>query len=241
MELIVKTCSASNSMKTLVACILVVFCLSVPMWADLTEGFNNITTWAGSGWVQTNNSSPLGLTNWFQGNTGIFTSHSGTADSYIAANFDNAAFGGDISNWLLTPTLSLNNGDSISFWTRTETGAPFPDSLELRLSTNGANSNVGATATSVGDFTTILLTINPGLMGSYPDSWTHFTVMVSGLGGPTSGRYGFRYVVPDTSANGDYIGIDDVNVTQVPEPASMTLLISGLAGAALWRRKNRPS
>lgn len=207
------------------------------MWAGITEGFDNIATLPGNGWVQTNNSNPVGSTGWFQGNSGVFASHSGLPDSYIAANFDNAAFGGDISNWLLTPTFSLNNGYSISFWTRTEPNATAPDRLEIRLSTNGASSDVGSSASSLGDFTTLLLTINPALTPTgYPDGWTQFTATISGLGGPTDGRFGFRYFVPDTSTNADYIGIDDVNIT-TPEPTTWIMIGTGLVGLIARRRK----
>ena len=82
----------------------------------------------------------------------------------------------------------------------------------MRLSTNGASANVGGTAASVGDFTTLLLTVNPALNGGYPDSWTLFTATISGLGGPVSGRFAFRYNVADTSVNADYIGIDTLSV-----------------------------
>ena len=157
--------------------------------------------------MQTNNSIPIGRPGWFQGDTSTFPAQAGAANSYISANFNNAAFGGDISNWLLTPTLTLDNGQTLTFWSRTETGgALFGDQLEVRMSTNGASTNVGATASSIGDFSTLLLTVNP-----LPESWTLFTVTISGLGGPVSGRLAFRYDVADTSINGDVLGIDTLS------------------------------
>jgi hypothetical protein len=54
--------------------------------ATLVEDFDDVAALAGAGWIQTNNSSPPGETDWFQGNAGIFPAQAGPDDSYIAAN-----------------------------------------------------------------------------------------------------------------------------------------------------------
>lgn len=203
---------------------------NVAITSAFSEGFDNITTLPGAGWSQQNLSSPLGLSNWFQGNPTVFTSQSGADNSYIGANFDNVDDLGTISNWLLTPEIALKNGDQIKFWTRKPTvTTDFPDRLEVRLSTAGASTNVGATATSVGDFTTVLLSINPTLVtGVYPQVWTQFTVTISGLGAATTGRVGFRYFVTNagfSGANSDFIGIDTFEYAPVLSQA----VISGVS------------
>ena len=121
----------------------------------LTEVFNNITTLVPGGWVMQNNSSPVGTTGWFQGNSAVFPAQSGAANSYIGANFNNTTGTNTISNWLLTPPVTLQNGGVLTFWTRTVSSPSFPDRLQVRMSTNGTSQDVGATATSVGDFTTL--------------------------------------------------------------------------------------
>ena len=125
-----------------------------------------------------------------------------------------------LSNWLLTPTLTLKNGSQLTFWTRRLSGtAVFPDRLQVRMSTQGASTDVGTTETSVGDFDTLLLDINPTYStaatypAGYPAAFTEFTVTLSGLTAPTTGRLAFRYFVENggpSGANSLFIGIDTV-------------------------------
>jgi hypothetical protein len=214
----------------------------------LTEGFDDVSALPGSGWAVSNNSVPLGLTDWFQGNADLFGSQSGAPDSYLGANYNNTTGAGTISNWLLTPVLTLDNGAAISFYTCTPIGSIDPDRLELRLSAFGASTDVGSTATSVGDFALLLTTINPNLeIGGYPDAWTRFDSSISGLGGPVSGRLALRYFVTDGGPygyNSNYIGIDTFSFASappppVPEPSTCLLVGLGTLGLAAWRIRRR--
>ena len=128
-----------------------------------------------------------------------------------------------ISNWLLTPTMTLQNGSTLIFYTRTMDVPQFPDRLQVRMSTNGASTDVGTAAFDVGDFTTLLLDINPNQTTTgYPNVWTKFTVTVTGLGSPTMGRLALRYFVVNGGffrPNADYIGIDTVTLScTLPTP-----------------------
>lgn len=179
-----------------------------------------------AGWASQNLSSPVGSTGWFQGNAAVFPAQSGATTSYIGANFNNTTGDNTISNWLFMPNVTLKNGDIFTFWTRVPTGgAAFPDRLQVRMSTNGASVNAGATSTSVGDFTTLLLDINPTYTAAYPEVWTQYTITISGLGAPTSGRLAFRYFVESggpAGLNSNYIGIDNVVYTTFAAPCSGT-------------------
>jgi hypothetical protein len=202
----------------------------------LSEGFDNIAALPASGWVLQNNSSPPGTTSWFQGDPALFAAPSGPANSYIAANFNNAAYGGRVSNWLITPELALNNGESMNFALRL-LGEGFLDRVEVYLSTSGASTDVGSSASSTGAFTFLAAfdsTVDTG--------WVGRSVLVNGLTAPASGRFAFRYVVDDTSANGDYIGIDavSVNAAAIPEPGVMALVLLGSCAMVGVRRRLRP-
>jgi hypothetical protein len=182
----------------------------------LTEGFDDITTMPGDGFSFINVSDAVGLTDWFQGNDGVFPSHDGAPTSYIGANFNNTG-GSVINNFMITPVLNLENGDEITFWTRTTTGSGFPDRLEVRIDPDGSNIDPTGPA-DVGSYTELLLEINPSLtVGGYPDVWTEFTATVTGLTGAVDTRVAFRYWVTDAGPagnNSDYIGIDSLSIDE---------------------------
>ncbi len=235
-------------MKSVFTIIAAALLLSVPLksHADFFEGFDDISTLGASGWNIVNNSSPGGTDTWFQETLANieFPAQDGPLNSYIGVNYESTAPTGatnTISNWLIAPTQNFNNGDVFSFFTRKVSNSTFPDRLQVLLSTSGASSDVGTSPSSVGDFTTLLHDINPTLTTTgYPVDWTQFTTTLSGLSGPTSGRIAFRYFVTNGGlggTNADYVGIDSVSYSAVPEPTSMFLLASVGAGAFFFRRR----
>lgn len=208
-------------------------------WADpLTENFD-----AGvpAGWTVNNLSQPPGTVDWFQGNEGVFEAHQGAPNSYLAANFASGAEFSTISTWLILPTSTYRNGDTLSFYTRTADFSEWPDRLEVRFS-NVGGTDVGSTATSVGTFSTLLISINPALqVGGYPEEWTRYSTTLSGLTGATTGAFAFRYTVTDGGLfgqNSNYIGIDTVQIAPIPEPSTYVMMAAGL-GMVGWMRRRQ--
>ncbi len=191
----------------------------------LSESFDDVAGLTASGWAQVNASTaPLG-TGWFQGNSGIFAAASGAASAYAAANFlGTGSASGAVSNWLMTPVLMLDATSVVSFVARTA-GDGFLDRLEVRFSGNGASTNVADFGTLLGSF-----------QASTPTGWVGLSYTLSGLATPTEGRIAFRYIVDNVATAGNYIGIDDVAITAVPEPATYGLMGLGIAALLLRRR-----
>ena len=212
--------------------------LSTGASADpLTENFD-----AGvpAGWTVNNLSQPPGTLDWFQGNEFVFPAQQGAPNSYLAANFESGGEVSTISTWLILPTSTYRNGDTLSFYSRTAEFSEWPDRLEVRFS-NVGGTDVGTTATSVGTFSTLLISINPTLeVGGYPEDWTRYSATLSGLTGPTSGAFAFRYTVTDGGlfgANSNYIGIDTVQITAAPEPSVYMMMAFGLGMVGYMRRR----
>jgi hypothetical protein len=209
--------------------------------ALLTENFDNVSTGAAPpaangdctvnmpGWVARNRSGALGTTCVFQGIPTAFNAQAGAANSYAAMNFQSTTGTNTISTWLLTPVVTFTANSALEFWVRRVLDDDFPDRLQVRVSTAGAGTDVGASATAVGTFTTLLLDINPTYAGNFAcpaagvtnvstitgfpsTGWCRVRLTAAG-GLPTSGsgRIAFRYFVENGGPTGDnslFIGID---------------------------------
>ncbi|HYF31776.1 MAG TPA: choice-of-anchor J domain-containing protein [Chitinophagaceae bacterium] len=207
------------------------------------EEFDTTTSAFARGWVPINASAPKGRSVWVQGlfnnpaNTGLpypipFGPHSskGSYPGFIGADYlSTSAAAGVISNWLVSPVVTMQNGDKIIFYTRTALYAisatdstDFANRLQVRLNSNNEGTNVG-NGLNTGDFTNTLLDINPSYIethtnpalydpNSYPFRWTRFEATVGGLNGPTKGRFAFRYFVEGGGSNGlgSAVAVDSV-------------------------------
>ncbi|CDG84857.1 choice-of-anchor J domain-containing protein [Janthinobacterium agaricidamnosum] len=210
-----------KTFKIILAITALVFASSSHAASSLTENFDDVGALAG--WQLINHSSPAGLS-WFQGNDGIFGAHAGAANAYIGANYLSASQGiGYIDNWLITPELTLSGPTLVSFYTRGAGTPGFSDMLELRFS-SGAGS-------AIAGFTHTLLTV--GGSGPYPDLWTLNQATLDAVG---SGRFAFRYV--GNASASDYIGIDSVLISAVPEASTWAMLLAGLAALGWLRRQH---
>lgn len=146
----------------------------------------------------------------------------GTPNTFALVNYSSttstAATGATISNWLISPTISVQNGDIVTFYSRKGTSGTtdYADRLEFRMSTAATPTNPTGT-TGVGSFSTLCVSVNPSLATGfvYPKTWTQYSYTVSGLTGTTPVNFGFRYFVTNAGTNGansDIIGIDTFSV-----------------------------
>jgi hypothetical protein len=197
------------------------------------EEFDSMQRVIDMGWKAVNLSNPLGGESWQQGSYIVNTQKGGPFVSGISAHSYKASANelafvpytcgaglSFINCWLISPALSMKNGDIISFWTTTKASVSFPDRLQVWLNPTNDGTNVGRTDAETGDFSVKLLDLNPTYSFSpyptgYPTTWTKFEFIISGLPNGTIAqkhRVGFRYYVKNGGPSGsvsDEIGIDD--------------------------------
>ncbi|WP_207492549.1 choice-of-anchor J domain-containing protein [Aridibaculum aurantiacum] len=201
------------------------------------EEFDTVAASLSRGWMITNASTPKGSNIWQQGGEVMpwfspFSSN-GTYAGFIGADYTStSAAAGIISNWLISPPVTFQNGDKIIFYTRAlqyDDGAgdstDYGNRLQVRLNLHNEGLNVGS-GSDAGDFDTPLLDINPTYEFSsivtpstkaYPANWTRFEATVYGLSKPVRGRYAFRYFIEGGGWNGlgSGVGIDYVTYQSV--------------------------
>lgn len=197
------------------------------------EEFDSMQRVIDAGWKGVNLSNPMGGESWQQGSFIVnnlkggpfvsdISSHSykASANEHVFVPYscgDGLSF---LNCWLLSPALSMKNGDIISFWTTTKATVSYPDRMQVWLNPNNDGTNVGRNENETGDFTVKLLDLNPNYSSSpyptgYPTTWTKFEFVISGLPNgtiPQKHRVGFRYYVMNGGPDGDFsdeIGIDD--------------------------------
>lgn len=191
-------------------------------------GFNspNATLTGVDGWTQTNQSVPLGASIWSVptaaptttfGNAG----QAGGGISFCVVNFNSTTGANTISNWLITPSITVKNGDVVTYYTRIgATAAAFADNLQVRLSSATTTVVPAGGNAALGSFTTLLDEVNPGFdLTSYPVTWTQRSITISGLPTLTPVKFAFRYYVTDggpAGNNSDVIGIDTFSVDRTP-------------------------
>jgi len=199
---------------------------------SFVEEFDTASAALARGWQFINTSDPKGSGVWQNGGRipPFFKAYSNKGNNvgFIGADYlSTSAQQGTISNWLISPSIIMQNGDRIIFYTRAwqlfdgvSDTTDFGNSLQVRMNPVNDSADVGQ-GLGYGRFSRILLYINPNLIYSsvihpdvfaYPSQWTRFEVNVTGLTANLKSRFGLRYFVTNGGSNGNAtgIGIDSV-------------------------------
>lgn len=190
---------------------------------SFSEEFADVDKLESKGWV-INSKNANGGSKWRQGVNGPglgglvwlgFPAYSHTASSeefiYASAHSFPLPTPPQIDSWLLTPVLSVKNGDKIYFYTRADPAniawLEYVDRMQVWIN-KSSSADAGTSFNLTGSFTTTLFDINSELKDrGYPARWSKYEYTFSQLTGKIITRIGFRYFVANPQkASG--IGID---------------------------------
>ncbi|HKX42643.1 MAG TPA: choice-of-anchor J domain-containing protein [Burkholderiaceae bacterium] len=212
-----------TSLKHLWAATALALAASAQAGPLIDEGFDDITTLAGKGWVLTNDSVPIGTTDWAQGDVSaagdVFYGDGSTGGGYITANNNSAAAGGFVNNFLITPIFSTETAGTVSFLAKADILDPYYDLIRIGFSS--------------GDSSPFSFSLSPAI--KLTGGWVQYTFSYAAAGIGSVARFAIDYTGWANNAN--YIGIDSFTVTPVPEPSSWALLGLGLTCMVVYSRR----
>ena len=175
------------------------------IYTDSLNGANDTSSLISRGYLVYNRGTNIpGIApSWFQGNPAEFPAYEGPSNGYVASNFNSVTGTSNIDNWLVFPIISpkgIYRNDSLFFYSRSEDGSIFPDSIRVMYSTTDSVPE--------GNWTEL---------GRFKVSTTGWELNTFAAPDPSPiGRFAIRYAVTDGGPGGqnsDYIGIDFINIT----------------------------
>jgi hypothetical protein len=188
------------------------------------------------GWTFRNQSSPVGPQSWYQGFTPDIhpdypSPQSGAGYVSVSAAYSSDQ-GGTMSDWAILPVVPNQiAGDQLRFWVL----GSFSDhvnTMQVRYSPTGA-IGTGSGPTGIGDFTTLLLDLNP-VPGP---GWNLVTVTL-----PGNGRIALRAYAPQACAfcSLGFIGVDSLSVGPPPPPVCNMPPVPGIGQSVTWTTAGSP-
>ncbi len=173
---------------------------------DNFNGDNSVTGLQARGYTVLNVDGGGTVDPWFQPTGTQFPAYEGPITGYVAGNYQGAN-GFLIDQWLISPQITVNAGDTLSFWHRSIDNNPFDDSIYVRLSTTAG--------------------ITPG---DFDITWGRYLVSESGWARwtatfPISGtvRFAIQYYIVDggpSGNNSNFFGIDLLEVISAAAPTT---------------------
>ena len=171
------------------------------IFMDDMNGDNTVPGIEARGWYF-DDVDGVGTSTTFQGNSTVFPAYEGPADGYLGENYNGAAGGGFlIDQWLISPEVTVQAGDTLKFWHRSPDGSTWPDPLEVWISSTAGTTH--------NDFDIQLDAFNGSTNG-----WAQWTGVFPNAG---TVRFAVRYYTTNGGPSGsesDYVGLDLFEVAE---------------------------
>lgn len=199
-----------------------------------TDGQDGPANLIAKGWIFRNQSQPKGSHGWFDGYTGFGWPSPQSGSGYLAVDsLSTDSFGGSVSTWAVLPAVpGQTAGDVLTFYL-IDMGGSNVSTVQVRYSPSGG-TGTGSGVNGVGDFTTLLLDINPIPVGG----WNKYQVAL-----PGGGRVALRYYIADAcnwACFSSYTGIDSLSVGGEPPPPCNMPPVPAVGETVTWTAADGP-
>ncbi len=177
------------------------------IFADNMEGDNTVAGLVARGYTTYfrgtgGQGGPGQVPEWIQGDTSYYKAYNGSDSSYVSSTFLSVVDSNDINNWLVLPQFSITAGNVFSFYSRTEIGTSFLDSIRVMYNPTGATLPEDLNWVELSRFQ--LDTASSWLLHSFAAPTSNAT-----------GVFAIRHVIVNSGpngTNGDVIGIDEIEI-----------------------------
>ncbi|HKQ48393.1 MAG TPA: choice-of-anchor J domain-containing protein [Phycisphaerae bacterium] len=188
------------------------------------------------GWIFRNQSNPIGSQTFYAGPCYYCgTAHSGTRT--LSSDFNSIETGsaGTVSNWALFPAIPNQiAGDTVTVYARALMTGNVPAQLQIRYSPTGG-TNTGSGVTDVGNFTQLLLDVNP----VSSTGWTQYSATA-----PGNGRLALRFYAPNIEpvfiAGNTWLELDTLSVGPPQTPSCNLPPVPQSGQTITWSTSNSP-
>ncbi len=142
------------------------------------------------------------LPEWIQGDTSYYYAFNGSDSSYVSSSFLSVVDSNDIDNWLVLPQFPITAGNVFSFYSRTEIGTSYLDTIRVMYNPSGATLPEDLNWVELSRFQV-----------DTASSW-----LLHSFAAPTSsatGVFAIRHATASSGPsgnNGDIIGIDEIEI-----------------------------
>jgi hypothetical protein len=169
------------------------------IFSDNFNGDNSVAGLTARGWVVLNEDGGGTTDPWFQPSTAPpFPAYEGGTSAYVASNYQGAN-GFVINHWLISPEITVNAGDTLSFWHRSPDASQWHDSIYVRYSTTAG-------------ITPAAFDVTWGRYKASTEGWARWTGTFNHSG---TIRFAIQYYHTDGGVSGthsNYLGIDYLEV-----------------------------
>ncbi len=187
---------------------------SAVLFEDNFNGSNTVAALQSRGWVVLDVDGGGTTAAFYQGSASVFPAFEGPDTGYVASNY-NGANGMYINHWLISPSITVHAGDTLTFKHRSPDNNPYDDSIYVRWSPTAGITPADFTQT----------------WGRYLVSETGWATWTGTFPANGTVRFAIQYYHTDGGPTGNYSNYMGIDKLQVLSPVQVPVELISFAAS----------